>query len=69
MAQAKVCDIYGGTKGVQSYQVRIETWDDDPKHAPQEILKRTIDLGPRALERLKKFVERGTAKPEAADGK
>ena len=58
MAQTKMCDVFGGTKDVQTYRVVVSAGNLDP------VIDRQIDLGPRGLERLRKFVERGVSKPE-----
>jgi len=60
----KTCDITGkretAENPVKAYQVRIETWADDPLHEPTEIFKATLELRPDGFERLLAFVRRGT---------
>lgn len=62
---AKVCDRYRTAKDVQSYELLLETWDEDPNHDPKPIIKRIFDLSPRGLEFVKHFIEKGIAKLEA----
>lgn len=63
MAQAKVCDIYGVTKGVKTYKVLVT----EAAGISEGVIAREIDLSPRGLDRLRRFIERGTTKPSEGD--
>ena len=63
MGLAKSCDVYGTTKGVETYHIQILRCDAsgmplEDDSAP--VLTASADLGPRGLKRLGDFVERGT---------
>ena len=51
----KVCDVYGTTKGVEAYRLQVTKVE-----VPGDGIDKTVDLCPRALKRLARFIDRGT---------
>ena len=58
----KVCDIYGVPNQVYPVRVCIEC------EVPLPVLDKTVDMCPKAMERLKKYVERGLTPPKGKKG-
>jgi hypothetical protein len=61
----KRCDVFDTKGDVRTYDVQINEIKEggEPAHTP--FFFKSLDLSPRALERLKGFVERGIKKPGA----
>lgn len=57
--EVRSCDVYGTRKDVQSYQIVIERLNASEGEEAL-VSSYTIDLCPRALTRLLRFVDRGT---------
>jgi hypothetical protein len=58
-ATVKKCDVTGKTKDVKPVTIGITALNGEA--APTEVLSRTVDLCPKALERLTKAVNRATS--------
>ena len=56
------CDVYGTTKEIRRFTVEITDIESDPITI---LSGYEVDLSPRALARLRKFIERGVTKPSA----
>lgn len=60
----RVCDVFGTVVGVTEYTVTVQPSDNDAdgNEAPAAVF-RLLDLSPRALKRLLKFIGRGCTSP------
>jgi len=58
-----VCDVFGTANEIKRYHVIVGA----AGHEPHEV-DALIDLSPRGLARLKKFIERGLSKPSGKAG-
>lgn len=58
----RVCDVFGATKEVKGYAVELKVYESG--QAGETLLEKEVDLSPRGLKRLKKFIERGTTAPD-----
>ncbi len=58
--EVTVCDVFGTTKDVVSCEIEIRNMSN-PNVAPR---KWTVDLSPRARERLIKFIGRAATPPK-----
>jgi len=59
----KQCDVYGSPKA-DSYRVTVTTRQGDGE-PDTDIIKKEVDLSPRALARLEKFIEKGVTPPRS----
>lgn len=55
--EVRVCDVFGTHKDVNAVKVLVCNGDDEV------LLERSVDLSPRAVERLLKKVAQGTTSP------
>ena len=60
--EMKVCDVYGTTKNVKTYRIVVVT---PPLivagiAADDCLIDKALDLCPRAVKRLARFIDRGT---------
>ena len=64
MVQQVTCDVFGTQRDVNRYRVTIEKINEKNEPLEEKPTQSTIvDMGPRALKRLKGFIERGTSRP------
>jgi hypothetical protein len=63
MATGKICDAYGGTRDVRTYEIRVTELTENG--SPIERIKLKRDYGKRGFDRLERFVKAGTTKPDA----
>lgn len=56
----RTCDVYGLRKGVEAYSIAI-----DKVAGGEEVFGRILDLSPKALERLTRWIERACSPPKA----
>lgn len=61
----KRCDVYGTTKGVERYQIRVmlESEVGDSSDMPEGDQWTEVDLSPRGHKRLLHFIDRGIKPP------
>lgn len=58
LVEQRVCDVYGTTKDVKHYKILVMENDDT-------IIDQELDLCPRAFDRFRNWLARGTAPPKA----
>lgn len=58
----KKCDVFGRFKNIKSYAVQIDELDCFGKPI-RTLATKKVDLCQQALDRLQRFVIRGTSKP------
>jgi hypothetical protein len=76
LRQDRICDVFGGARAAKPYCVTIQRMNDEPALIPdvaaksiaflfgtEVVFTRELDLSRRGLDRLKRFVMRGTEKP------
>lgn len=56
----RICDVFGSTKGVENYRVVISRTGDTEQG---DAFEAELDMCQRALKRLIRFIERGSAPP------
>lgn len=59
--QVRTCDVFGTTKEVARFTVKVLQLD--PEIAEPAVFDKQLDLSPRGVARLKKFIERGCTSP------
>jgi len=64
--EMKVCDVYGVTRGVETYLLRLTKQDSDYDETDTVVRNMSVDLCPRAVKRCERFMLRATTKPGAA---
>lgn len=57
------CDVYGTIKDVRRFRIEIIPVDEDGSDVHTDTQEWEVYLGPRGLDRLKNFIERGLARP------
>jgi hypothetical protein len=63
MATQKVCDVFGTAKDAMEVSIVLTYEGATENGEPRTILAKTVDLGPRGLERLLTKVEAGLKPP------
>ena len=65
----RVCDVFNTSKDIETYLVEVSTTclDEAGSEQPKTVKVRRIDLSPRGLARLKRFIERGLTSPGGPD--
>ena len=62
--EMKVCDVTGTTKGVESYRIKVKKIPEiDCGNENETVLSATVDLCPKAFDRLCVFILRGCTPP------
>jgi len=57
--ETNVCDIFGVVKGVKPVEIFVTVDGETVTHV------KDLDMSPRALERLNRFIANGISKPKA----
>lgn len=64
--EKRVCDVFGTTKGVDQYCVKVYRVGVDPEGLRERFAEQ-VDLSPRGLIRLDKFIRRGMTAPSSSE--
>ena len=62
MKNRRECDVFGTTRAVDIYGVKVHKIGDE-----SDILCKVVDLSPRGLARLEKFIRRGMRAPSEGE--
>ena len=57
------CDVFGTVKDVETYTVSVYREHDGSTESRVEVVSTSVDLSPRALERLQGLIRRGVNPP------
>lgn len=57
------CDVFGTCKDVKKYEIVVRELDAETGQWEEWYTSVPLDLSPRGLDRLKKFITRGTTPP------
>ena len=67
LKQVRECDVFGTVRDVEKYYITIAKSADDTGKVVDAMFEE-VDLSPRGLARLKKFINRGLLPPTATGG-
>lgn len=67
MATVKKCDISGSLVDVHAYKIAVVRLSDTPAGEETKMMDEEFDMCQKSLERLEKFITRGTTPPTRKD--